>query len=306
MRDGQTIRAALAAHPEFTIYGDAAAITTAWSGGARRGAKFWGMGGGHYDCSFNGVYEVDLETGKTSIPIAPSRITPDEMKAIRDSWAAKGGGWLGYSQMGLYPNIEPADGLGPAIHTYQMAYINADGTLAVAGRSYDLRTGKMTSAPINGAPNTNGAYWGTKYVGTNWAAGYWDVTVVDTLTHTAKVTYLNWPYRAGAGASVNFDPRTYIAVIGDTLYAIKTTSADPAAWPVPITWKVSLPIAAKDNADLAQRPLTGSWSAEDMANLQLTTQVMDPDTNTVYLPAKDWSYFLTWEPLTNKIGRAHV
>jgi|GEM_PF-2231858 len=303
MRDGQTIRAALAAHPEFTIYGNPAAITTAWSGGARRGAKFWGMGGGHYDCSFNGVYEVDLETGKTSIPIAPSRITPAQLTAIQESWKAKGGGWLGYSQMGIWPKIAPDDGLGPAIHTYQMAYVGADGSFALAGRRYDMTTGKTATISANGSANANGAYWGKNYVGTNWAAGYWDVTVVDTTQWTSKVVYLNWPYRGGAGANFNFDARTYITVVGNTLHAIKTSVANPEIWKAPIVWKVALPMAETNNTDLNQPTFTGSWSAEDMDGLQATTQVLDPETDTLYIPAKDWSYFLTWEPLKNRLGK---
>ena len=279
-------------------------ITRAWSGGARFGQYFDGAGGGHFDSNFNGTYRFDLETGVCTIPVTPSVVNLSQKNAIVASWP----GWLGYTYWGINPATDPGDGKLGALHTYNSCWKPDAGTLVVADRVYNIGGNSMSQISFRGA-NSNGL--GVMHAGKGvlfGALNAYDITSYDPASSYARVdgNIGTASYIPGQGSAIAITTYTYPAVIGSTLYYIRKESGgdDPVTFAGPLAWSMSLPVVSgQNNVTNITSTLVTPFSQSDMDNLQFGTAALDTSTGILYMPYKDWSAFLTWNPVTGACGR---
>ena len=310
MRDGQTVGAAVRAYvPPYIEYGALSGIMEAWSGGDLDEATgiFYGTGGGHLNSNFDGVYSLDFETGATALPLKPSVVDEATRQKIVASWKVRTG-WYGFTEWNIWPeNSQP--GRRSSIHTYNMAFVVRN-KFYLADHYYDLATWALTNVGTPGAPNTNGVRWGNKIIGTNWS-GTFTMTMVDGDHGFAPtVGYLSYPYIRGQGSAINYSEKTYSVALDDRLYTLSLRAGfdDPVRFPAPQAWWNPLPIIAGENpTTIITSTLTGpAWSQADMEACQFNTQVFNRKKGLVYIPFRDWSAFLTWNPRTGARGKVVV
>ncbi len=290
----------------YIDYTGKGAITEAYSGAAHDDATgiMAGAGGGHYDGNFNGSWVADLETGAFSIGTRPSLVTPAEKDAIVASWNANGG-WLGWSQWGLWPSSVNADGRPGSIHTYNTLTI-LDNVLYFQDRAHDLKTGSISVLPYGprNLPNSFSVRWGRKHLVFAPANDPFRMALLDYDLGTRTDAWLSYPYIPGQGGNINFSARTYGAVIGDSVYILKLDSDGSPQWVPPLAWR--LDFSNLGETTFLTSGLKSAWSADDLAGVQQITYAFDDTENTLYIPARDFSYFLTWKPLTGECGKVVV
>lgn len=309
MASSSTIRRAVATFaPNYREYGSTglASITRAWSGAAfnEETGELFITGGGHFDSNFNGIVSANVETGVFGVPIQPTVLTPDQVAAIKASWPP-GNPWISWGQA-MFPSHYYYDGKPAAVHTYGSIWY-ADGKVIVApGRIYDLATGAFQRFESRaGSPSGMGLKVGRRLIGVNQIVDdYWSLLQFDLDTHAESVSHFSVPYAPGIGAVYSFNGHTFACAIGTVLYFIRTESPNKD-FPAPVAWKFDVGKVKTDYVATILRPGQG-WSAADMANLQMNTMALDTDANTLYIPSKDFSYFLTWKPLTGEVGKVVV
>lgn len=309
MASSSTIRRAVATFaPSYREYGSTglASITQAWSGAAfnEETGEFFITGGGHFDSNFNGIVSANAETGVFGVPIQPTILTPEQVAAIKASWPP-GKPWISWGQA-MYPSHHYYDGKPAAVHTYGSIWY-ADGKVILApGRIYNLATGAFQRFESHaGSPSGMGLQVGRRLIGVNQIVDdYWSLLQFDLDTRVESVSHFNVPYAPGIGAVYSFNGHTFACAIGTVLYFIRTDSPNKD-FPAPVAWKFDVAKVKPDYLATILHPGKG-WSAEEMANLQMNTMALDTDTNTLYIPSKDFSFFLTWKPLTGELGKVVV
>lgn len=337
-RDSQTIRQAISRYaPNYKDFGDTGitAITSAWSGAAfdPDTGTFYVMGGGHHDSNFNGIVSLNVETGLAAMPIHPSIITATEVAAMKASWppndpwndwghamypgypppSPRPGAYPGYPRTGRvsgpYPGYVYPDGLPGASHTYGCMWYDASGKVInfnAFWSVYDIVGGKVSSlTPHNAAsrgPNNFGLKVANRLIGVNTKVDtYWYFAQFDLGTLTETSSEMSVPYQPGISAAYSFNSKTFGCAIGNTMYFVDTgpgnkAFGDPTAWSVDISH-----VTHKYTAKII--PIVNPWSDRDMAGVQGNTMAFDSDQQLLYIPAKDWSYFLIWNPATGECSR---
>ena len=324
----QTIRYALARYaPNYRDFGDTGitAITTAWSGAAfdPNTGTFYVMGGGHHDSNFNGIVSLSAETGLVAVPIHPSILTAAEVAAIKASWPSTNP-WNDWGRA-MYPGYEPpgtrpgpyagyvySNGLPGASHTYGCMWFDIATGRVIQLNSfwseYDISTGKvvrLTLSPGGRGTNSFGLRVGSRLIGINTKSDdYWDFKQFDLKTRVETFCEMGVPYQPGIAAAYSFNSKTFGCAIGTRLYFVDTAPAamtfgDPTSWFVDVK-----EVAAKYMAKVI--PVVSPWSATDMIAVQSNTMAFDTDSGLLYIPSKDWSYFLIWNPLTGECNKMNV
>ena len=317
MTDSQTIRDAVnqAVAAGWTNFGssDFGEVTKAWSAGAPDfvATEFKGSGGGHLDGNFDGAYRLNFETGVAGILVMPNKVSLEYKNRIVASWNAATGNWYGYTNWGVYPSAVPDELPNPrggAIHTYGMPWV-IDGTLIIADRMYHA-DGTYSTTPGNqtGASDTFGVTWGRKHIMLSLGSEV-GITMTDPDNGFAVTSGANSvEYSTGLGEYLKFSAFAHCCVVGNVLYTLsfRTYGEDATRHP-PFFWSNSLPVQAGDNNPATVRTLVNPWSRSDWDGvLQSQTQAFDPSTGLMYVPARDWSYFLTLNPLTGECGKVTV
>ena len=324
----QTIREAVARYaPDYREFGDTGitAITSAWSGAAfdPDSATFYIMGGGHHDSNFNGMVSLNAETGRAGMPIRPSILTASEVTAMKASWPSKmawndwgHATYPGYPPPGRdarpYPGYLYPDGLPGASHTYGCMWYDASGKVInfnAFWSSYDVLRGKISSLTphLFGArgPNNIGLKIGRRLFGVNTKVDtYWYMAQFDLATLTETPSEMSVPYQRGISAAYSFNSKTFGCAIGNTLYFVDTSPAN-TTFGVPTAWSVDVSrVATKYTARII--PVVDAWSPTDMAGVQTNTMAFDSDTGWLYIPSKDWRYFLLWNPRTGQCNKMNT
>lgn len=312
-------------------------LTEPWCGGALRqyDANLYITGGGHYDGNWNGMGCINLESGVASLPVAPTTISDAQYAAIQASWTQSSAGYLEFKN-GIYPSDEdpftlntanPSAGyntvIGPTItrgpktkafHTYGSFFVKGN-FVNIGGNVYDVSANDGYDAGVGGgAPNCDGCSGpdGKEYVTNGYVVSQTDLTnFVYGGSNNAGCTineYMQYAYSPGQGSAIQHNSYTYSCVIGAKLYTVRVQNGldDPVTYAAPLAWYMDLPLVSpgrSNNVTNITSTLTSRWSAADMANLQFNTQAFDDVNNVLYLPAKDWGYFLWWKPLTGEMGK---
>lgn len=293
--------------PDYIEHGNTGltALTDAWSGACLdpMTGRMYGQGGGHYDSNFNGVYGVDLETGACTLPVKPTILSNAQANEIRNSWAPHGG-WVSWGQ-GVWPANTFYDGKPGAIHTYGSIWF-VDGKMVMPGRIYDLAAGTVELfASACGSPSNMGLRIGDRLISVNNLSDqYWDIVQIEYGTKTETISNFSVPYKPGIGAPYSFNGETYCCAIGSMLYFVKMDSPS-VDFPAPLAWSIDATTVQQNYVATVQTPIN-PWSAADMTGCQMNTMALDTDTNVLYIPARDWSYFLTWNPLTAECGKVAI
>lgn len=304
--DSQTIRQALRRDaPGYREFGDTGvtAVTTAWSGAAFdpiNGIEYV-TGGGHHDSNCNAMFAANFETGAVKVCVQPSILTPAVVDEMKKSWPADNP-WNSWDK-GISPSYLYPDGRVGAVHTYgSIWYLR--GKVVQLGHfwtEYDVIGGVQSfTGPVlgHGSPNNLGVIVGDRLLSLGSKAyDYWGFRQYDTATRTETTSEMGVPYSPGSSARYSFSGSVFACAIGNDVYCVNPSLS--VAWSFDVS-RVQKTYVAKILT------LQNPWSPPDATDLQMNTSAYDAHANLLYIPSKDFGYFLTWNPLTGACGKFSV